>query len=68
MHPGFSQRRINNNLDDEQNNVVFIKLETCPRPEKRKIEFWWLLSTHLGMRTDYSMQMALSHVAEAHGI
>lgn len=50
-----AQWRVNNNLEDEQNNVVFMKLETCPRPEKQKIEFWWLLSTHLGMRADYLM-------------
>lgn len=54
-----AQWRVNNNLGDEQNNVVFIKLEACPRPEKQKIEFWWLLSTHLGTRVDYLMRVAL---------
>lgn len=66
-----AQWRMNNNLDYYQNNVVFIKQETCPSQEKQKMEFWWLLGSHLGMWVDYLMRMACPfffHVAEAHDI
>lgn len=57
-----AQRRVNNNLDDEQNNVVFINLETCPRPEK---ENWVLVASQHSPGGGW---LFLSHMAEAHGV